>query len=59
MRTAGCSESPDYYGGDHQLRLEPVPVLSDAQAVPVVGFARFFLVWPAILDTAANGNPYA
>ena len=37
----------------------PVPVLSDAQRVPVAGFGKFFLVWPAILGTATNGNPYA
>jgi Flp pilus assembly protein TadG len=37
----------------------PVPVLTDAQRVPVAGFGRFFLVWPAILGTATNGNPYA
>ncbi len=37
----------------------PVPVLSDAQRVPIAGFGRFFLVWPAIPGTATNGNPYA
>jgi hypothetical protein len=35
----------------------PVPVLSDAQNVPVAGFGKFFLVLPAQLGT--NGNPYA
>jgi hypothetical protein len=35
----------------------PVPVLNDAQGVPVAGFGRFFLVLPAQLGT--NGNPYA
>ena len=36
----------------------PVPVLNDAQGIPVAGFGRFFLVWPAE-NGAANGNPYA
>ena len=35
----------------------PVPVLSDAQGVPVAGFGKFFLVLPPLSGT--NGNPYA
>jgi Putative Flp pilus-assembly TadE/G-like len=35
----------------------PVPVLSDAQNVPVAGFGKFFLVLPA--QPGTNGNPYA
>ena len=35
----------------------PVPVLSDAQGVPVAGFGKFFLVLPA--QPGTNGNPYA
>ena len=35
----------------------PVPVLNDAQRVPVAGFGRFFLTLPA--QTGTNGNPYA
>ena len=35
----------------------PVPVLNDAQSVPVAGFGRFFLVLPA--ENGTNGNPYA
>ena len=35
----------------------PVPVLSDAQRVPVAGFGRFFLALPA--ETGTRGNPYA
>jgi hypothetical protein len=35
----------------------PVPVLSDAQRVPVAGFGKFFLVLPA--QPGTNGNPYA
>jgi hypothetical protein len=35
----------------------PVPVLNDAQGVPVAGFGRFFLVLPA--QPGTNGNPYA
>jgi Putative Flp pilus-assembly TadE/G-like len=35
----------------------PVPVLTDAQNVPVAGFGRFFLVLPA--QPGTNGNPYA
>ena len=34
-----------------------MPVLSDAQNVPVAGFGKFFLVLPAQLGS--NGNPYA
>jgi hypothetical protein len=41
----------------------PVPVLNDAQNVPVASFGRFFLVLPAIQsaygNTYTNGNPYA
>jgi hypothetical protein len=36
----------------------PVPVLDNAQGVPVAGFGRFFLVWPAVNGTT-NGDPYA
>jgi hypothetical protein len=35
----------------------PVPVLNDAQNVPVAGFGKFFLVLPA--QPGGNGNPYA
>jgi Flp pilus assembly protein TadG len=35
----------------------PVPVLNDAQRVPVAGFGRFFLALPA--ETGTRGNPYA
>jgi Flp pilus assembly protein TadG len=35
----------------------PVPVLSDAQNIPVAAFGRFFLVLPA--ENGTNGNPYA
>jgi hypothetical protein len=35
----------------------PVPVLTDAQGVPVAAFGRFFLVLPA--EPGTNGNPYA
>ena len=35
----------------------PVPVLNDAQSVPVAGFGRFFLVLPA--QPGSNGNVYA
>jgi Flp pilus assembly protein TadG len=35
----------------------PVPVLNDAQGVPVAAFGRFFLVLPA--ESGTNGNPYA
>lgn len=36
----------------------PVPVLNDAKGIPVAGFGRFFLVWPAV-DGTTEGNPYA
>lgn len=36
----------------------PVPVLNDAQRVPVAGFGRFFLAWPAE-PGSADGDPYA
>jgi hypothetical protein len=36
----------------------PVPVLPEAQGVPIAGFGRFFLVWPAVAGSS-NGNPYA
>jgi Flp pilus assembly protein TadG len=35
----------------------PVPVLNNAESVPVAGFGRFFLTLPA--ETGTNGNPYA
>jgi Flp pilus assembly protein TadG len=35
----------------------PVPVLNNAERVPVAGFGRFFLTLPA--ETGTNGNPYA
>jgi hypothetical protein len=35
----------------------PVPVLNDAQRIPVAGFGRFFLVLPAE-GGRTNGNPY-
>jgi Flp pilus assembly protein TadG len=35
----------------------PVPVLNNAERVPVAAFGRFFLTLPA--DTGTNGNPYA
>jgi Flp pilus assembly protein TadG len=35
----------------------PVPVLNNGERVPVAGFGRFFLVWPA--EQGTNGNPYA
>jgi hypothetical protein len=33
----------------------PVPVLNNAERVPVAAFGRFFLTLPA--DTGTNGNP--
>jgi hypothetical protein len=35
----------------------PVPVLNNAERVPVAAFGRFFLTLPG--DTGTNGNPYA
>jgi Flp pilus assembly protein TadG len=35
----------------------PVPVLNNAERVPVAAFGRFFLTLPA--ETATSGNPYA
>jgi Flp pilus assembly protein TadG len=35
----------------------PVPVLNNAERVPVAAFGRFFLTLPA--DTGTHGNPYA
>jgi Flp pilus assembly protein TadG len=35
----------------------PVPVLNNAERVPVAAFGRFFLTLPA--ETGTNGNPYA
>jgi Flp pilus assembly protein TadG len=35
----------------------PVPVLNNAQRVPVAAFGRFFLALPA--ETGTSGNPYA
>ena len=34
----------------------PVPVLPDARGVPVAGFGRFFLVWPAV--SGDDSDPY-
>ena len=36
----------------------PVPVLNDAQRVPVAGYGRFFLVLPAV-SGSTDDNPYA
>lgn len=35
----------------------PIPVLNDTRGIPVAGFGRFFLAWPAVNGTT-NGNPY-
>lgn len=35
----------------------PVPMLNETRGIPVAGFGRFFLVWPAANIT--NGDPYA
>jgi len=34
----------------------PVPVLNDTRGIPLAGFGRFFLVWPAV--NGDNGDPY-